>query len=787
MKISIRLIAAILFSFCPVFLFGQSAKKYFSSGEKFEELKNYKDAISSYTKAIEMDPKFEKAYLSRANCYELVNDKEAAIKDYETSITFSPKDEVMYYKAGKLYYELGNYSGAKKLLDKSIALNESYLEALQTMVNLLHKTNMFIDALRYAEKALDLKKSAINHYNYSVTLDSLKNYADAEKGYKQAKYFDYKFVPAYVALVYVQLKQNKTEEALKVCDDAIVNRNFTDISLYEARAAVYAVKNDYQNAINDITKTIMADLNNTGPFMKRAKYYEKLGQFQNAVNDYSKILIVDTKNISAYYGRANCYEQIGDFKNAVKDYDRVAVLSPNSEQAANLLKEVKKKMFEFNREVYKPEITIISHKADEKNVMKINGNSDDIELKGIIKDASKIKSVIVNAGTAQYGQDTLNPEFSIKLNIKNNRDITVEATDVYDNKQKIVYTIERTETNPPSIALLAPYASDNNEIYLDNNNQELYLEGKIKDESLIASINVEGYSASFDQSQPNPGFNTKISIANKLKFTITVKDIFSNETVQEYKLNREGANMNQDNPMGTTWVVFIENSAYQNYPALAGPPKDIMLMKSVLVNYKVNKIIHKKNMAKADMEKFLSIELRDLILTNNVKTLFVWYSGHGKLITPPGGTGVGYWIPVDAKQGDESSFCKIANFKSDFQSYQDRVTHILLVTDACEAGPSFMYAYRGAVSSCDQEETTRYKTAQAVSSAGFELASDNSKFAKTFSGALNNNKNSCISINEIFEEIERGFGKENPQKPQFGAITPPVEHDKRSTFYFIKK
>jgi len=65
---------------------------------------------------------------------------------------------------------------------------------------------------------------------------------------------------------------------------------------------------------------------------------------------------------------------------------------------------------------------------------------------------------------------------------------------------------------------------------------------------------------------------------------------------------------------------------------------------SRLANYKINKVVHKQNMSKSDMEKFFSIELRDLVRANNVSSLLVWYAGHGKFVS-----NTGYWIPADAK------------------------------------------------------------------------------------------------------------------------------------------
>ena len=76
--------------------------------------------------------------------------------------------------------------------------------------------------------------------------------------------------------------------------------------------------------------------------------------------------------------------------------------------------------------------------------------------------------------------------------------------------------------------------------------------------------------------------------------------------------------------------------------------------------------INKKNMSKKQLERFFSIELRDLVRSNRVNSLLVWYAGHGKFINE-----TGYWVPTDAKRDDEFTYFNINNltkqlFKTQF-------------------------------------------------------------------------------------------------------------------------
>lgn len=756
----------------------QTAKKYFSSGEKYQTAKSYNEAVDNYTKAIEMDPNYVKAYIARAECFELLGKKSEAAEDYKRATVFSPKEKELYFKAGSLYFDIQKYPEADVMLKQAIDKDDSYIEAIDLRLKTLIRLANFQEGLKVAELALGIKKTAVSIFNRAMMHDSLKNYVAAEKDYKESKYFDSKYIPAYVGLALVQLKLNKADEALAICETALTKvPNSKEV--FFARSQVYSQKGDFQNAINDITKVIVGNEKNSTAYFMRASYYQKLGQWQNAINDFNKCLSIDLKNNSAIIGRANSHEQLANYTAAIKDYETI-LKSASTDAVKQMLKSAKEKQFEQNRESNKPEVVLTNPKS-EGTTVKIAGNKSETIIKGSVKDASPIKSITVNDVAAEFSKDSINPKFGVKLNLATPKELIVVATDMYDNIQKTIFTVQRTETDPPLVALTTPYTSFDNEVSLDNTNPELYIEGKVKDESLIESIIIDGVAASFPLQGLNPTFSAKVSIANKDKITIEVRDIYGNELKQNYKLNRDGALASQDNPMGNTWMIFIENTNYQSFPVLEGPAKDVILMKSALANYKVSKIVHKKDMTKTDLEKFFAIELRDLVKNNKINSLLVWYAGHGKFVNQ-----TGYWIPIDAKTDDEFTYFNINNLKASMQSYSN-IVHTLVITDACESGPAFYLAMRDAPKEkrCENWEETKFKSAQIFSSAGYELAADISQFTKTFAVTLNNNPDGCIAIEKIAEKVSIAVKQTAAQAPKLGRIS--GLEDEGGSFFFMKK
>jgi hypothetical protein len=470
-----------------------------------------------------------------------------------------------------------------------------------------------------------------------------------------------------------------------------------------------------------------------------------------------------------------------NYSKAMEDYTKITELSEFNQEARKMLKDAQSRLYELNRETVPPEITVVSP-APVNESMEIKGDNKSVLISGKIKDQSKIKAFSINDEAVTTVEKGGENEFLAKINVEGVDKLTMTAVDDYDNTKSVTYSLVRTEINPPQVLVLAPYASDDGQIYLDRNDPTLFIQGKINDESKIKSVFIDGVTASYPIGELNPTFTATIDIMNKNKIVVEAEDIYGNKKTAEFRLNREGAEISATNPMGKTWAVFIENSHYTNFASLDGPVKDISTMQSALAKYEIHNYILKKDMTKAEMERFFSIELRDLIKTNQVKSLLIWYAGHGKFVND-----VGYWIPIDAQRDDEFTYFNLSFLRGAMESYLTYLTHTLVVTDACESGPSFYQAMRSDLKkrSCDDWQATQFKSSQVFSSAGYELAVDDSQFTKTFANALQNNPNACMPIEDIVSAVSQAVSANNQQKPKFGKITGLKDED--GTFFFIAR
>lgn len=773
------LFSGIILVLVTITAFSQNGKKFFKAGNELMENQKFLDAAAQYTSAIGLEPSNADYYSARAIAYESAGKLTEAFSDFEKATVFKPKDVEELINLGRVSNMLGNYGQALAILNKAKGMDKTNKKLYPERVKALIGLERYDQALKSSDTAIIVKDDPLHYYYRGIIYVKLNNDILGKKELEKAISRDKKAVEPRLELADLLVRNNDTKGAIEQVN-TVLEANDKNAHAYVVRSRIYRKELDYPNAINDVSKTILIDPENPEYYYIRGTYYQEFNQHSNAINDFSKYISLKSDNPDAFYARAKSFEEIMNYEKAMEDYRKISELSEFDPKARKMLKQAQTRLYELNRESVAPEINIINPAVSD-NIIQVKGNMNTITLAGKVKEKSRLDTLLINNNRVTIG-DKIKGEndFLANVDITGLDKITIYALDEYNNKKELDLKIVRTEINPPAVAIVAPYSSEN-QVYLDAVKPILFIEGKIADESMIKSIEIDGVIASYRRDQLNPSFSASLEISNINKFTVRAEDVYGNISTTEFTLNRENALLSQNNPMGKTWVVFIENSSYEYFASLDGPIKDVGTIQNALSNYQVHRLIHKKDMTKAELERYFNIELRDELKANQVKSLLVWYAGHGKFINE-----VGYWIPVDAKRDDEFTYFNINALKAGMQSYSGLV-HTLVVTDACESGPSFYQAMRSSNDepTCDNVMAAASKSAQVFSSAGYELAVDNSQFTQTFANILINNPNACMPIETVVKQVTAAVVNSNQQKPKFGKIA--GLQDENGTFFFIAK
>lgn len=773
------LLPVVLFIIVANVTFSQTGKKFYKAGTEFFEGGKFDDAIEQFTSAIAAEPTNTDYYFSRGEAYEKISKHAEAKSDFEKVLVFSPKNADAVIHLGLIANRLKNYSEALTLLNHASGMDRRNYSIYPEKIISLIGLGKYDQALKVSDTALIIKPQAMDYYYRGVIYSKLNNEASAKKEFEKSISKDKELPEPRLALAELLINSDP-QEAMNRCNQ-VISMNDRNTEAYLMRAKVYKKNLDYPGAINDISKIILIDPSNAEFYLVRGVYYQEFNQHANAINDFSKYISIRPDSSGAYFRRARSYEEILNYDKAIEDYNKITVLSEFDMRARKMLKEAQDRLYELNRENVAPEIAVLSP-VPVSDTIEIKGDLNSLLISGKIKDKSKIKSFQINGESVPYAEKSGNCDFLANIDLAGKNEIIIKAIDDYQNEKILSYPLRRTEIAPPVISLISPYTTQDGQVMLDTPSQFIAFQGKISDQSKIKSITVGNYNANYLPTELNPSFSATLDVSNINKFTVVAEDIYGNRQSTDFVINRENAMIAANNPMGKTWVIFIENSGYETFASLDGPIKDVSTIQRALANYQIHNIIHKKDMTRKEMEYFFNIELRDQVRKNQVKSLLIWYAGHGKFIND-----VGYWIPVDAKRDDEFTYFNINVLKAGMQSYGEGIVHTLVVTDACESGPGFYTAMRSVndIPTCDNTQVAGLKSAQVFSSAGYELAVDNSKFTATFANTLMNNKNACIPIESIVKSVTAAVASDNGQKPKFGKIQ--GLDDMNGTFFFIAK
>ena len=706
----------------------QGGKAFFKEGEKLREEQQLDQALEKYTLAIQVDPAMLKAYQARADIYNLQGKKAECAADRAKVAELVPSEAAYAADAAKAYYELGDNAKALALCEQALRVEPKQLSALETKVRCALAMNDLDKATAAADAALAVKGTTDTYYLHGITRFATRDLKTAEFDLDKVIEWNYQYEPAYVALAEVQLalygQYSGPTMQMRTLDKAIekttraLELNPASTDALFTRSKAYAMQKDYSKAIDDVSRCVALGRSDDAVFSQRARYYHGFGQHQNAVNDLNKVLLKDGQNVELLLLRSECKEANVDLEGAIADMDAAKKAMEGNDaydfddrrKVQEQRDRVDRQLFVLNRESDAPVITVVDP-VHPGGVAQVSSVLSQVKVNGHVRDRNKLKRITVNGVEADFAKDERDPEFFVAVPLgAAAKEIIVEATDLYDNVATMSLRVERTEGIPPALAVTSPNPGPDRIITVSASKEDLFIEGTASDGSIIRSISVDGIMASYIPDTNNTDFSIKLVIAGKDRFTVRAEDQFGNGTDMVYQIQRKaeavavvrptdhgtkpvekptekpvekpmsGANVSS----GTTWVVFIENSEYRSFPALQGAGNDVAKMQKAFGKYNVQKTITKKNLSKQQLERFFSIELRDLVRSNKVNTVLVWYAGHGRTVG-----GKSYWIPVDGKKDDIYSFYNYGPLKGLIQNYSESVSNTLVVSDAAGSEASF--------------------------------------------------------------------------------------------------
>jgi hypothetical protein len=353
---------------------------------------------------------------------------------------------------------------------------------------------------------------------------------------------------------------------------------------------------------------------------------------------------------------------------------------------------------------------------------------------------------------------------------------------IFVNNQKAESPKIITDTVPPMIKILSPMFSPDGK--LECNKAELTILGKTSD--AISGVNrLYINTQKFDLTEDGL-FVKAIPLArgeNKIEIiAVDNKDNYARQTFTINYISESGTVSGELNITGSFYALLIGINKYQDpqVPDLDHPVLDAESLYNVLVTHYLfdpQNVILLKNVTRSDINDAFDLLAQKITPNDN---LLIFYAGHGWWDEK---ANIGYWLPSDAKRNLKADWFRNSTLCDYIMEINSR--HTLLITDACFGGSIFKTRSISLEAPKAIQMLYDLPSRKAMTSGTITEVPDRSSFVKYLVERLYENKEKCISSEQLFASFRIAVINNSDVIPQYGEIK--NVGDEGGDFIFIRR
>jgi tetratricopeptide (TPR) repeat protein len=332
---------------------GRTAKLYSALGYTYEQQKDYKKAIESYRKAVEVD--HDNLDALRGLAQNLFNDgqNEAALEQYKTIAEADPQDAQSYLRIAEIYRRTGKYDLALDNLNRADSLVQDSLEVPYNRALIYDAQGRFDDAVQILQTLLtkterkDGNYSAGERNNRAVFLDRLGNIYREQNKNQQAEDTYRQIISlggdnssrGYQQIIDLYRESKDWPKATAVAQEAAAKFP-NDRGLRLVLDGQLADSGQPDKAIADAKSLLKGTPEDREVYIALAQMYSRLRRWQdaeNAIAEAEKLSLKPEDKEYTTFVRGSIYERQKKYDLAEESFRRVLVTDPQNAVALNYL------------------------------------------------------------------------------------------------------------------------------------------------------------------------------------------------------------------------------------------------------------------------------------------------------------------------------------------------------------------------------------------------------------------------------------------------------------------
>jgi tetratricopeptide (TPR) repeat protein len=250
----------------------KQAERYYESGLKKQDEGDLDGAITDYTRAIKVNPRYTEAYNNRGTIRRNKGDVDGAIADYDRAIEVDPEHTKSWNNRGAAKEKKGDLDGAIADFTRAIGLDSQYAHAYYNRGNVKEAKGDHDGAITDFDRAIELDPKYAYSYNNRGNAKKAKGDFDgAIADFTRAIELAPQDARFYFSRAGAKFAGGDVDGVIADLD-RVIELNDKEPVPYAVRGDAYAKKKQYDAAIKDIQKAIKLDPKDGGYYLSLARY-----------------------------------------------------------------------------------------------------------------------------------------------------------------------------------------------------------------------------------------------------------------------------------------------------------------------------------------------------------------------------------------------------------------------------------------------------------------------------------------------------------------------------------
>jgi len=240
----------------------------------------------------------------------------------EEAIREGSADEVVWLNLGICQLARHAHEHALRSIDRALAINPGYPEALLNRSNVLQDLGRIDEALTSLDRAIAIAPDYVDaHYNRSnLLLQNLGDVAGALAGYDKVLALAPDFSMAHSNRGAALERLGRYQEALVAYDHAVLR----DPGLAQAhnnRGMVLQVLERFDDALASFDRAIAVRPDYAEAYSNRGNLFKDMNRFDSAIASFDRALDLAPDFAAVHWNKALAHLTCGDFENGWREYE----------------------------------------------------------------------------------------------------------------------------------------------------------------------------------------------------------------------------------------------------------------------------------------------------------------------------------------------------------------------------------------------------------------------------------------------------------------------------------